>query len=122
MALRVLLLVSTTTLAWSQQVGTVTTFAGGDGATYSGYADGIGTLATFANPAGVALVPTGTSALVCDTVNNLLRRIDLSTKTVYTVAGQTGSGFSDGVGSNARFRGPKGVAINAGGTIALVVS
>ena len=55
-----------------------------------GSADGVGTTATFGQPNGVAYAPGGTTALVADTANNLIRKIELATLQVTTLAG-TGS-------------------------------
>lgn len=57
----------------------------------------------------------------CD--NSIIRRILISSKTVTTLAGRRGvsAPFSDGVGAFATFNFPDGVAMNADGTIALVV-
>ena len=70
--------------------GLVTTLAG---STTSGSIDGIGTAARFNHPWGVAL--GGTSLYVSDDGNHSIRKIDLSTKAVTTVAG-SGSGSTDG--------------------------
>ena len=68
------------------------------------------------------------SALLCswiqvDTNENNIRRVDLPSAYVSTLAGIAGSGgYADGVGNNAQFRFPIGVAINGAGTFALIVS
>lgn len=94
--------------------GTVTTVAGAAG--LPGGADGVGLAARFQRPMGVAF--EGGSLLVADSGNNAIRRIDLSTGTVSTVAGRLGeAGFSDSAdGGTARFRNPIGIAA-AGGQI-----
>lgn len=63
-----------------------------------------------------------------------MRKIDLATRTVTTVAGSLNTttqgrsdppynhGYDDGVGTLATFFHPYGVALNAAGTFALVVS
>ena len=48
----------------AQATGIVTTLAGGNGGTASGSANGVGTIATFSSPAGVALSVNGSFALV----------------------------------------------------------
>jgi hypothetical protein len=53
----------------------------------------------------------------------LIRRIDINTRTVTTIAGNLGYfGRADGVGSNAQFSGAVGVGLDAAGTFALIVS
>ena len=44
--------------------GLVTTLAGGNGGIADGYADGLGTAATFNYPEGVSIAPDGSYALV----------------------------------------------------------
>ncbi len=52
----------------------------------------------------------------------LIRRIDLLTSAVSTIAGTAGTtGTANGVGLMASFRNPSSVAINSAGTFALVV-
>jgi sugar lactone lactonase YvrE len=83
----------------------VTTLAGGS---QPGTTDGIGTAAKFYAPSGVAYVDG--MLYVSDTGNSTLRRIDLATKQVTTVAGQPASPSStDGIGSQARFSSPAGI-------------
>ena len=125
--------------------GVVATIAG-SGAT--GYTNGVGSDATFRAPWGVSLDPEGVAALVVsfcrtsgvvviislylldlalqtDQSNNLLRLVTLSSGRVTTLAGGKGTnvpGYADGIGSDATFAAPTGVAIDSTGTFALVVS
>ncbi len=78
--------------------GIVTTLAGNG----AGSADGVGTLATFNQPRGIALSPDGTFALITDRSNFRVRRLDMASKTVTTVAGLI-QGFEDGAGTVAKF-------------------
>ena len=58
-----------------------------------------------------------------DSNNNLIRRIDLSSGTVTTLAGTAGTtGHADGFGTTATFNKPSGIAMDAAGSFALVVS
>ena len=58
-----------------------------------------------------------------DRDNHLVRRIDLSLGLVSTLAGTSGvSGSANGAGTAALFFRPSGVAMDAAGTVALVVS
>jgi len=92
----------------------VSTFAGLAGT--SGAADGTGTVARFNQPSAIA-VDSGGNVYVGDTNSHTLRRIT-STGTVATLAGTAGSaGSADGLGSEARFNQPFGVAVDAQGTI-----
>ena len=97
--------------------GEVTTLAGRPGS--PGDANGIGEVARFSSPAGIALVIG--FALVADTGNHAIRRIDITNGAVTTVAGMLGSaGDADGVGATVRFSAPRGVALSADGNTALV--
>ena len=54
--------------------------------------------------------------------NNLIRRIDVASATVTTVAGNLyAANYADGVGTNAQFNDPRGVALSANEDFALVV-
>jgi sugar lactone lactonase YvrE len=97
----------------------VSTFAGTSGS--YGSTNGVGIISQFRNPRGVAISADGTYALVADTDNHLIRRIDIVTASVSTLAGTSGSyGFTNGVGIISQFNKPLGVAISADGTYALV--
>jgi sugar lactone lactonase YvrE len=83
--------------------GTVTTIAGGT----QGPNDGVGRAAQFYNPAGVALDPTGTILYIADFENHAIRKLDLTTDTVTTIAGTIdGCGWKDGVGTGAKLCSP----------------
>jgi sugar lactone lactonase YvrE len=92
--------------------GVVTTFAG-SGA--YGFADGIGTLAQFANPHGLAVDASG-NIYVADTGNNCIRKITPS-GVVTTFAGSGAYGFANGIGILAQFAYPQGVAIDGSGNV-----
>jgi sugar lactone lactonase YvrE len=91
--------------------GAVTTVAGGE----PGYRDGPTSTARFDTPSGLA-VDAGGAVLVADTGNNAIRRI-APDGTVTTVAGDGIPGHRDGASRQARFRGPTGIAVDAGGRI-----
>jgi hypothetical protein len=75
----------------------------------SGSADGTGTAASFFDPIDIEVI--GNFAYVADLNNHTIRRIDLTTNAVTTLAGQAGvSGSSDGIGSAARFNKPHGIS------------
>ncbi|CUI14284.1 Hypothetical protein, putative, partial [Bodo saltans] len=84
----------------------VVTLAGG---TSSGSTDGIGTSARFNAALGIALNGDETALIVADFYNELVRRIELSTNNVATIAGATATtGLVDGPGLAARFYYPQG--------------
>jgi len=91
--------------------GAVTTLAGSS----QGSTDGVGSGAKFYGPGGIAVDNTGI-VYVSDTNNNTIRRVTPQ-GVVTTLAGLAGaSGSTDGAGSNARFWGPTGVAVDSSGT------
>ncbi len=94
--------------------GAVSTLAGLAGS--SGSSDGTGTAARFDNPSGVAVDGAG-NVYVADTLNHTLRKIT-SFGVVTTLAGSPGIvGSIDGTGSEARFQGPQGLAIDGSGRL-----
>ncbi len=94
--------------------GDVTTFAGVAGA--QGNTDGIGSAARFIEPYAVAVDASG-NLFVANTSNHSIRRITPAGD-VTTLAGGNGPpGNVDGVGRAARFREPRGIAVDATGNI-----
>jgi len=103
---------------WAKSQGLVTTVVGNGSA---GAADG--TAATFRNIASIALGPGEAFALLVDSDNAVVRRVELPSGVTSTIAGAAGViGGADGQGSAASFTGPHPIAMNALGTFALVVS
>ncbi|MCU0292904.1 MAG: hypothetical protein MUF10_13080, partial [Thermoanaerobaculaceae bacterium] len=93
----------------------VTTLAGIAG--FGGSADGTGVVVRFKNPCGVA-VDGGGNLFVADTANHTIRRIEVATGEVTTLAGTAGSsGSADGIGPAARFKNPYGVAADGMGNV-----
>jgi DNA-binding beta-propeller fold protein YncE len=84
--------------------------------------NGIGYNATFSFPHGIVLSSDGSYALVLDSANHMIRKIFMSTSEVSFVAGnQTRSpGLSNGIGSNAMFGFPMGIALTSDDTSALI--
>lgn len=101
---------------------TVTTLAGDTANGYSGAADGIGALATFHQPADLAVDAATGTLFVADWYNNVIRTIAIDTGAVATLAGGgsdafNGAGFDDGVAEGGTFYKPGGVAFDpASGT------
>ena len=94
-------------------LGNVTTLAGNG---VGGFVDGTGTTARFHEPEGVAVAPNG-NIYVADGTNHSIRAINPTTGQVTTLAGNGTAGFVDGIGTNAQFSSPKGVAVAPNGTI-----
>src|SRR5262249_14492974 len=79
----------------------------------AGAVDGIGEAARFFVPQGLAA--DATSAYVADSHNHTIRRVDLASAAVTTIAGAAGeAAYADGTGGDARFNTPIGVALDAG--------
>lgn len=92
----------------------VTTLAGSLGT--SGSQDGVGNTARFQDPIGVALDSSG-NLFVADRTNHSIRKVTMN-GTVTTLAGGMGtSGSVDGVGGNARFIAPYGIAADSAGNV-----
>ena len=96
----------------------VTTLAGKSNVV--GTTDGVGTNARFNAPSAICLVDYARVAFVVDYGTGRLRRIDVATAAVTTIAGSTSTTPADGVGTNAKFYQPKGVAATADGSIVFV--
>jgi hypothetical protein len=94
--------------------GVVSTIAGIPGVT--GSSDGVGSAATFDQPAGMAVDASG-NLFVADSVNDTIREITPA-GVVTTLAGRVGMpGSSDGTGTAALFNQPLGVTVDAGGNL-----
>ena len=92
----------------------VSTLAGSPGT--SGTADGSGANARFLNPQGIA-VDSGSNVYVADTSNRTIRMITPS-GLVSTFAGTPGvTGSTDGIGTNAKFNYPQGIAVDSGSNV-----
>jgi len=100
----------------SAQSGEFTTWVGSN---QPGFQDAMGTNARFLNPAGVAVGQVceqigqtkycADIAAVADSGNHRIRRIEAVTKNVVTWAGSGTRGFSNGVGTYAKFNYPRDV-------------
>ncbi|CUE61681.1 transmembrane protein, putative [Bodo saltans] len=89
----------------STSTSTIVTLAGGAS---TGSTDGIGTSAGFNGAFGIALNDNETAVFVADSNNSLVRRLELSSNNVSTIAGNTTSGLVDGPGLAAKFSYPFG--------------
>jgi hypothetical protein len=97
--------------------GIITTVAGSSTFGFSGD-NGAATSAALAQPSAVAIDKSG-NLLIADTFNNRIRRVNLSTGIITTVAGNGQATFS---GDNdaailAALNNPRGVAVDSAGNI-----
>jgi sugar lactone lactonase YvrE len=96
--------------------GSMITIAGVPG--ISGTTDGTNNLARFSAPSALIL-DSATNLYVTDASSHTIRKISPSgTDWIVTTIGGWPNlpGFADGLGKNARFNSPQGIAINANGT------
>lgn len=91
--------------------GVVVTLAGSQ----EGFADGVGAVAQFDTPSGLALDDAG-NLYVADTGNHSIRKVTPQ-GVVSTLAGTGVAGFRDGPGAQAQFNGPIGVAVDGAGNV-----
>jgi DNA-binding beta-propeller fold protein YncE len=90
----------------------VTTHAGSS----QGFADATGTSAKFKAPTGICISPDGLYLYVADYSGHRIRRINIATKSVSTIAGSGASGYADGTSTAALFSYPSGLCISGDGT------
>jgi len=99
--------------------GTTVTLAGKAGS--FGSTDGLGSIARFNAPKGIAADSSGT-VYVADTGNATIRKITAAGM-VSTLAGTAGSkGTTDATGAAARFSAPAGVTVDSGGNVYVIDS
>lgn len=82
-----------------------------------GFADGVAGNARFNTPTGLALSPDARFLYVADTNNHRVRRIDLLTQQVDTIAGNGASDYVDGPSGEASFNQPIGLAVDGDGSV-----
>jgi DNA-binding beta-propeller fold protein YncE len=97
----------------SDGTATVSTLAGTAGV--YGHADGTGSNAQFNSPVGLAIDTSGGYLYVADSGNATIRKVDLSSGAVTTLAGTAGAyGIVDGTGSSASFDAPGRLVLYGG--------
>jgi|GEM_PF-1113259 len=93
----------------------------------SGYHDGPAITALFNSPTGIAVDTAGQYLYIADTYNNIIRKINISTRMVTTIAGDTAD-IKKGLDSNigyidaptafaARFSNPLGICVDDNGNV-----
>ena len=92
--------------------GVVSTLAGGA----AGFIDGDVATALFRNPSGVAVDGAG-NVYVADRLNHRIRKIDITSGQVSTIAGAGTAGSRDGLVGEAQFNGPYGVDVDVDGSV-----
>ncbi|MDQ6990495.1 MAG: Ig-like domain-containing protein [Mariprofundaceae bacterium] len=88
--------------------GVVSTLVGSTTGLF-GLVDGVGTAVRFQGPEGITT--DGTNLFVTDTLNNVIRKVVIATKTVSVLAGSLAklSGIANGVGTAVTFNKPRGI-------------
>lgn len=94
--------------------GEVTTLAGSG---ISGYNDGPPDKARFALPVSIALGPDEKYIYVADFIGHRIRKVEISTGNVSTIAGNGQAGFADGNLQESRLNRPAGIDVSNDGTI-----
>lgn len=90
----------------------VTTVAGAG--TWGDGKDGSGTDAQFDNPRNMVLNGDASIAYIAEYDGQTIRQVDLASGNVTTLAGKQGeNGYADGVGTDAEFYRPWGIAFHA---------
>lgn len=74
------------------------------GPNIAGFQDGGSLVARFSGPTDAAFSPDGRWIAVADTANNRIRRVQVATGVVTTLAGTSELGFVDGPATGAKFR------------------
>lgn len=82
-----------------------------------GFIDGAAGVARFNTPTGLGISPDGSLLYVADTGNNRVRKINLLTGKVETLAGTGDFGADDGPGRLATFGQPIGIAVSQAGIV-----
>jgi len=97
-------------------LGTVTLLAGGS----AGYVNATGSLAKFRTPWGVAVGPGG-EVYIADAYNHSIRKVTAAGAVTLLAGGAKTigpePGWTDGLGANARFNSPSGVAVDSVGNV-----
>ena len=81
--------------------------------TTKGFKDGIGSESQFNSPTGLALNEKEKVLYVSDSGNNAIRRVNLIDGRVDTLCGNGKRGSKDGIGNEATFNYPKGLAFDS---------
>ena len=89
------------------------------GSDVAGSSDGTGAAATFDSPSGITYSPDGTTVLVADTLNHKIRKIDVASGAVTTLAGSGVQGSADGTGAAATITKPWSITYSPDGFFAL---
>ncbi len=92
--------------------GVVGTFAGTG---FQGATDGPAAMATFNQPSGIAIDPSG-NIFVSDTYNNKIRKITPA-GVVSTISGTGATGATNGAGNVATFNHPQGIVVDSAGDL-----
>jgi len=90
------------------QQGRVSTVAGNGN---RGMADGVGGHVMLHHPRGLCFSEKGECLYIADSSNHRIRKLDIKTGAVSTIAGTGEQGFLDGAGTVARFNYPSGIIL-----------
>jgi DNA-binding beta-propeller fold protein YncE len=97
--------------------GAVTTLAGSG---VGGFVNSIGVLASFKDPYGVAIDPSGMFLFVTENANHRIRLVNISSRAVTTIAGSGIGTYADGLSLRSAFSNPRGIAVDPSGRFLFV--
>ena len=80
-----------------------------------GFADGVGSGASFAGLSHMILHPDGKRLFVTDAVNNNVRQINITNWQTRTIAGSLETGYEDGTTTYSKWNTPRGIAVSSDG-------
>ncbi|MBU0707072.1 VCBS repeat-containing protein [Patescibacteria group bacterium] len=83
----------------------------------AGNQDGVESAAMFNKPFGITIDSSGHNLYIADENNHTIRRINLSSNSVTTIAGTGSAGYSDAIGTNSVFSYPEYIAIDSIGNL-----
>ena len=83
----------------------------------AGYKNGSGANAQFNRPFGLAIDASGSNLYVADSYNHVIRKIQLSTNNVTTLAGSGSAGYQEAIGTSAFFSIPEYVKMGDDGAL-----
>jgi hypothetical protein len=92
----------------------------------AGYRDGAAATALFNGPTGITVDTAGENVYIADTYNNIIRKINITSQTVTTIAGDTADikfgldsnlGYQNGAAMSAKFSNPYGICVDDSGNV-----
>lgn len=83
----------------------------------AGFADGKGSIAKFNRPYGIAINSNGQYLYIADSNGHRIRRVEIATNDVTTIAGNGNNGYRDAIGTTAVLSFPEYVKVGTDGNL-----